>query len=176
MIEIIRKMVSDLIKPDIILGKIKSFEESNWTVEVELNRGGTIDEVSIKSVVNTEESGMYVEPVVGSYVLLAVIDGKIDNLYVLGYSQIKRVRIMSELIELNGDEFGGIVKSQNLESNLDKLKTAIETLRTATAAGLTAVGAGPAANGATGASAFNSQAQSIQIQFEEMKNEKVKHG
>lgn len=174
MIEIIRKMVSDLIKPDIILGKIKSFEESNWTVEVELNRGGTIDEVSIKSVINTEESGMYVDPVVGSYVLLAVIDGKIDNLFVLGYSQIKRVRIISELIELNGDHFGGIVKSQEVQKSDNKIIDEINQLKQLFASWVPA----PSDGGAALKSLLSSWSTSAlaQVQQTDFENEKVKHG
>lgn len=173
----IRQMVKSMVKPDIELAKVLEFDSSNWSITIELNSGGTNDQVTIKSVLNDDQTGILVEPVIGSMVLVGIVNGRKENMSVLCYSEIKSMRIIpTETIQLRGDSFGGIVKLQELQANLDKLKTAIETIQAATASGLNAVGVGSAANGPTGASTFNSEVQSIDLNFSDMENQNVKHG
>lgn len=173
----IRQMVKSMVKPDIELAKVLEFDSSNWSITIELNSGGTNDQVTIKSVLNDIQTGILVEPEIGSMVLVGIVNGRKENMSVLCYSEIKSIRIIpSETIQLKGDSFGGLVKLQQLETNLNKLKTAIETIVNATASGMSAIGAGSAANGATGATTFNSSTQGIDLSFENMENENVKHG
>lgn len=173
----IRAAVKAMIKPDLLIGKVMSFDEATWTIEVELNIGAKLEDVTIKSVMNDEDSGIYVEPKVGSYVLCGLVDGKLENVTVMKYSEIENIRFApSKKIELRNADFGGLVKLEQLEKNLKALKDAYTKLKTATAAGLTAVGAGSAANGATGASTFNSQTASVVINFEDMENKNITHG
>lgn len=177
LITAIRSAVKSMIKPDLVLGEVMSFDSSNWTINVKLNTGASVDEVTVKSVLNGEDSGIFIEPKTGSFVLCGLTDGKIENLSVLVFSEIENIRFAPyKKIEFRNTDFGGLVKIQELEKNLNKLKSAIETIKTATAAGLTSVGAGGAANGATGAATFNSQTASLQIQFEAMENKNVQHG
>ena len=177
MIEAIRAAVKSMIKPDLVIGKVKSFQESDWTITVELNQGATVDDVSIRSVINSETTGILVEPKVGSYVVCGLTDGKIENLTVLVFSEIKNMKLVpAEKLILRSDDFGGLVKLQQLEANLDTLKTAIENLITFTQSGLNAVGVGSAANGPGAATAFQSMTEAIQIQFQDMENKNVNHG
>lgn len=173
----IRQMVKSMVKPDVELAKVLEFDSSNWTITIELNSGGQNDQVTIKSVLNDIQTGILVEPEIGSMVLVGIVNGRKENMSVLCYSEIKSIRIIpSETIQLKGDSFGGLVKLQQLETNLNKLKTAIETIVNATASGMSAIGAGSAANGATGATTFNNSTQGIDLSFENMENENVKHG
>ena len=177
LITAIRQAVKGMIKPDLLLGKVKSFDSANSTIEVALNQGSTVDEVTIKSVLNGIDSGILVEPEIGSSVLCGLTDGKIENLTVLVYSEIKNIKIVpSEKIVLRTDDFGGLVKLQELEQNLNTLKIAFETLKAAVATGLTAVGVTPAASGPTGAAAFNTAAAAATINYVPMENQNVQHG
>ncbi len=173
----IRAAVKRMIKPDLLLGKVISFDGSNWTIDVELNEGSNVDQVTIKSVLNGEESGILIEPEVGSSVLCGITDGRIENLTVLVYSEIKNIRFVpSSKIILRNEDFGGLVKLQQLEQNLEAIKSAVDILKSAVANGLNAVGVAGAASGPTGAAAFNAAAASVNISFIDMENENVQHG
>ncbi|MCX8482862.1 MAG: hypothetical protein ORN50_04725 [Crocinitomicaceae bacterium] len=173
----IRQAVKSMIKPDLLIGSVESFDSTKWTINVSLNIGAKVEDVTIKSVLNGEDSGIFIEPVIGSKVLVGMNDGKLENLTVLVYSEIKSIKLApTGDLTLRSVDFGGLVKIQQLESNLNNLKTAIENLKSAISTGITSIGVGPTANGATGAAAFNTAAASIQIQFQDMENKKVKHG
>lgn len=177
LITAIRQSVKAMIKPDLVLGEVKSFDASNWTIEVELNQGAKVDEVTIKSVLNGEGSGILVEPEIGSIVLCGLTDGKIENLTVLVYSEIKNITFApSKTLILRKEDFGGLVKIAQLESNLDAIKNGLDTMKNAVVAGLNGVGASTAASGAAGAAAFNTAIAAMQINFQNMENENVKHG
>jgi len=176
-VETIRKAVAGMIKPDILIGQVMSFNADNYTITVKLNQGPTVEDVTIRSVMNDATTGIFVEPVVGSYVLCGLTDGRVENLSVLLYSEIKSIKFMpSDTLQLKGDNCGGLVINSKIVENLNQLKTAFDTLKTATAAGLNAVGVGSAANGPGGAATFNSQTTGININFEDMENQNVKHG
>jgi len=173
----IRAMVKSMVKPDLMIGKVTSFDASTWTIAMELNIGAKVEDVTIKSVLNGEDSGIFIEPVVGSYVLCGMTDGKLENLTALVYSEIKNIRFApTEKLILRNEDFGGILKVDAVLSNLNELKQAVETIKSAVASGLTAVGVGSAANGPAGATAFNSATASVVINFENMENENIKHG
>lgn len=174
--EAIRLMVNPLIKPDILLAKVVEFDTDKWLATVELNTTLKIDEVRVRAVVNTELNGMFIEPKVGSYVLVGLIEGKIENLFVITFSEIVKYHLKADLIEFNGDAFGGIAKVQEIENNLNAIKDYLTTLNSAIATGISAVGASTAANGVTGANAFNSAMTGQVITFSSMENTKIKHG
>lgn len=177
LLDAIRGAVKSMIKPDLLIGKVTAFNEADWTIDVALNSGAVVDQVTIKSVLNGEDSGILVEPEVDSMVLCGLTDGKIENLTVLTYSEIKNIKFVpSEKIQLRSDSYGGLVKIEQLENNLNTLKNALETLKSGVASGLNAVGVGSAANGPAGAAAFNTATSSIVINFDNMENENVQHG
>lgn len=177
MIEIIRAAVKGMIRNDLVIGKVEKFNSSDWTIDVTLNSGPSIEEVTIRAVLNSESTGIFVEPKVGSYVLCALNDGKLENMSVVLYSEIVNIKFLpKEKLILRGDSFGGLVKNDELKQNIDQLKQAVETIKSAVFSALNAVGAGSAANGAAGASTFQAQTASINIQFQDMENKNVKHG
>lgn len=176
-IDAIRAAVKSMVKPDLIIGKVESFNATAWTINLTMNIGAKVEDVTIKSVLNGEDSGIFIEPVIGSYVLCGMTDGKMENLTAMVYSEIKNIRFApSEKLIFRNEDFGGLVKIQNLENNINSLKQAIETIKSAVATGLTAVGVSSAANGPAGASAFNTATSGVVINFENMENPNVKHG
>lgn len=173
----IRAIVKSMVKPDLMIGKVTAFNASAWTIDLELNIGAKVEDVTIKSVLNGEDSGIFIEPVDGSFVLCGMTDGKLENLTALVYSEIKSIRFApTEKLILRNEDFGGIPQADKILANLNELKTAVETIKSAVATGLTSVGVGTAANGPAGATAFNSATASVMINFENMENENVKHG
>ena len=159
-----------------MIGKVKAFDETKWLATIEFNAGFSDDDIRVRAVIDSSDSGIFIKPKIGSSVLCAQIEGKLESMVVLTWSDIEHVKFGKTKIDLNGDSFGGLVRIQELESNLNSLKTAIENLKTAISTGISAVGVGSAANGNTGSTAFNTAAAAIQIQFQDMENKKVKHG
>lgn len=177
----IEKAVKALAKkkgtlPTILIGKVKDFDETKWLATITFNAGFTDDDIRVRAVIDSNDSGILVKPKIGSMVLCAQIEGKLESMVVLTWSEIELFKVNAPKIELRNEDFGGLVKLEQLEKNLKALKDAYTKLKTATAAGLTAVGAGSAANGATGASTFNSQTASVVINFQDMENKNIKHG
>lgn len=177
LVEAIRAAVKNMIRPDLVIGKITKFNSDEWTVDVELNEGSKVDQVTIRSVLNNGDTGIFIEPKVGSFVLCALNDGKIENLSVVLFSEIENMKLLpKEELILRGDAHGGVPIVDKIQENLDKLSQAITTIKNALPGAFSAIGAGSAANGAAGASAFQSATSSINIQFQDMENKKVKHG
>lgn len=176
MTEAIRRMVASQIKPDVLLGIVTEFDASNWLATIKLNGGAEVDEVRVKAVINSEESGIFIEPKIGSYVLVGLIEGKVESLFIIAFSEIEKVRIKTTAIELNGDQYKGLVKLDELKANLDALKQYVLAMNTAIATALTSVGVGTAANGPAGTTAFNSAMSGQVINFQNMENTTVKHG
>jgi hypothetical protein len=174
--EAIRLMVNPLIKPDILLAKVIEFDADKWLATVELNTTLKIDEVRVRAVVNTELNGMFIEPKDGSYVLVGLIEGKIENLFVITFSEIVKYHLKADLIEFNGDAFGGIAKVQEIEANLNAIKDYLSTLNSAIYTGINAVGVSTAASGTIGAKAFDSAMEGQVINFSNMENTSIKHG
>jgi hypothetical protein len=185
-VQAIRQMVKPLINNDLMLGEVKEFDSSNWTITVELHQGGRVKKVTVRSVLNSEKTGIFVEPKVGSYVLCGRTDGKLENLSVIVFSEIVNMELMPEedfkiqakKIQLlaSDEDFGGLVKLQELEDNLNALKDYCEAMKSAVSTGLNGVGASPAASGSAGAGAFEGAMAGQQIIFKNMENENVTHG
>lgn len=172
--EAILRMVGSTTKPEVLIGSVKSFDSSKNLVTVELNQGGEIDEVRIQAVVNSETSGIYVEPKIGSYVLLLKIEQKIESLFVVGWSEIVSYKVMADDIQFNGDGFGGLVKSEKVADEDKKIIDEINSLKQILAAWApTGTVADGTALKASLASWYTPLVSSPKSQYE---NNKVKHG
>jgi len=130
LVEAIRRIVAGQVKSALVTGTVKSFDDSDYTVTVELNSDIEIEEVRIRSVINGEDSGILVEPAIGSYVLLGLIDNKVESLFVVGYSEVKSYKLKAELIELNGNAHGGLVKSDKVNTEDNAIKQDLNNLKT----------------------------------------------
>lgn len=174
--EAVQKMVSSLIKPDILLAKVIEFDNNQWLATVELNTSLQIDEVRVRAVVNTEVNGLFIEPKVGSYVLVGLINGNVEDLFIITFSEVVKYHLKADLIELNGDSFGGLAKVNEIASNLDAIKDYLSALKTAISTGINAVGVSTAASGTIGAAAFDNAMLGQTLTFSDMENTTVKHG
>lgn len=115
--------------PTILIGEVTKFDATKWLATVKLNAGWTDDDIRVKAVINSEDSGILVEPKIGSFVLCAQIENKKESLVVIAWSEIVRFRIIADLTELNGDQFGGTVKSEVVASEIAELKSDINMLK-----------------------------------------------
>lgn len=130
-IDAIRAAVKSMVKPDLLIGKVTKFDSQNWTIDLDLHIGAKVEDVTIKAVLNGEDSGIFVEPKVGSYVLCGMTDGKLENLTALSYSEIENIKFVpSKTIILRNDDFGGLVKSAKVNSEVNEIKQEINKLKT----------------------------------------------
>lgn len=181
LVRAIRQITKSMITNEMLLGKVTKFNSGNWTINVELNLGAKVEEVAVRSVLNSEVSGLFVEPKVGSYVLCSTTDGKLENLKVILFSEIENIELMpAKKMKLRGDDFGGLVKLQELENNLNSLKQYVEAMNAALPNAFNAIlPVAPApfvASGAAGAGAYSGAMAGQTIVFEDMENKNVSHG
>ncbi len=128
-VEAIRAAVKSMIKPDLLIGKVTAFH-SNYTIDLELNIGSKVEDVTIKSVLNGESSGIFIEPVIGSYVLCGMTDGKLENLTAMVYSEIKSIKFVpTEKIIFRNEDFGGLVKAQKVHNEIKAVKDEVNSLK-----------------------------------------------
>ncbi len=125
----IRSIVNPLIKSQLITGKVTQFFPEDYTCEIEFDKRLKLDQVKIKSVLNSEESGIYIKPKIGSIVVVGLIDNKLENIFIACFSEIDEIYFKSPLIKLNGDELGGIVKSEKVASEDKKIIDEINKLK-----------------------------------------------
>jgi hypothetical protein len=115
-IESIQKIVNQSTRASIIPAVVKSFNADNWTCVIEY-KNLELD-ARTRAVINAEASGIFVEPVVGSAVLIGLIEDNINALFVVKWSEIVKYKLDAERIELNGDGFS-IVKAETLQQVMD---------------------------------------------------------
>jgi len=176
-VKAIRTITKSMIKPDVVLGEVLSFDSSNWTVKIKLNQGATVDDVTIRSVLNDGESGVFIEPKVGSYVLCSLTDGKLENLKVLLFSEIENIELMpAKKMKLRGDDFGGLIKIEEIKTQLSKMTARIDLLYNAINAGTPATGAPD--SGAALATSMKAVIAAVppKEDFSNMENKNVEHG
>lgn len=172
--EAILQLIGQSIKTNVFVGKVVSFESSDWTVEIEIENKVAIDGVRVRSVIDSVEGGILVEPKVGSYVLVCLIDNRIESLFIIGYSEIVKHVLIADEIQFNGDSNGGLVKSEVVSNEIQGLKDDINALKTALSAWIPAPGDGGAAlKVAITTYAAEQLLPTIQSDYE---NNTVKHG
>lgn len=125
-----------------------------------------IDEIML----GFDKSGNIVYPKTDKDVLVIFFDGSKTNGAVIMCEETDHIDIM-------GDEFGGLPIAQKLMDNYNKLKDFVEALADNVSSGLNSVGESSSASGSAASSAFDALMLTVTpIQFEEIENEKVKHG
>lgn len=126
----IRAILRQEVKPNILRGKVKSFDATTNTCVVDLLDGPDLLDVKIKAVANEVASGLVIEPKVNSTVLLAAINGRIEDAVILKYDEIENIQLnASTLIKINGESLGGLVKSQVVAETDNALKKELNTLK-----------------------------------------------
>lgn len=97
-IKVIRSAMQGLIKADIILGEVTAFDQDTWLATIKFDDTLTLNEVSVKSVINSEKSGLFIEPKIGSIVTVGLIDGKLENLFIIAFSEVVKYHLNTDLV------------------------------------------------------------------------------
>lgn len=130
LVKAIRAILKQEVKPTILRGKVKSYDANSNTCVVDLLDGPDLLDVKIKAVANEVASGLVIEPKVNSTVLLAAINGRIEDAIILKYDEIENIQLnASTLIKINGDSLGGLVKSQVVAATDNALKGDLNSLK-----------------------------------------------
>ena len=99
--------------------------QDDTTCTVKLEDDLKLSDVRLRSVVNSEESGIVITPAVGSVVLVADLSGgKLSSMAVIMYSEIDK-------IEINGGKNGGLINIEDLVSHINTIEDDINNLKTA---------------------------------------------
>lgn len=104
-----------------LTGKVVSIDEDKRTCEVELTNGdANLTDVRFQAT-EGGETGVVFIPKKDSNVIVHFLDD--DEAYITKTSEVSRVEIITEDGEvlLNGDEFGGLIKIEELTSKINSL-------------------------------------------------------
>lgn len=130
---------------------------SGYTCDVDPDDGGpTLYDVRLKVALNDAQTGVYSIPRIGSGVMVGLIDANLNKAVVLDVETIERHIILIDgdgkmellpggQVHLNGDQYGGLVKADELRNELQKVTTFLTTLRQAIAAAPVSPGDGGSA-------------------------------
>jgi len=189
--EKIRKELIRLIKGkatiQVYFATVIAVDESKYTCDVEPNDGGAIDyTVRLKPTIDSDNEGIVTIPEIGSIVLVSTIGNDANFKYVAVFGKVKRYLIKTKangiieiteggILKLNGDKFGGLTKTQELQKQLNinnKLLNAI--LQVIKTTPIPEPGSGsPSAFQA----ALNTAVAALSLgSFKDIENENVLHG
>lgn len=145
-----------------ILCRVESVDLVNKTCYCQPVYGGA-DIQDVRLIADNQE-GFLIIPAINSVVIVSMLN------HAVGY-----VSMFSDLqgIELNGDNYGGLVRVRELETQLNTLQTEINTLKTLVGTAISVYSA--AIDGGASASTFNA-ATLPQINLTQLENTTVKHG
>ena len=158
----------------ILTAQVKSVGEMTCTVCID---DLELTDVRLRAVVNTETEQLLIKPKTGSYVLIADLSGgSFSKFAVISYSEIESVNlkigeqtllINKDGFVLNGGDFGGLIKIQELTNKLNELVKAFNAhTHTVATQGTAAAQSGTAAP-------VTSQAQTFSES--DYEDKKVKH-
>lgn len=169
---------------------IESVDEKMRTCSVAID-GVIFNEVMLHAVADDKLKGFCFIPKIDSTVLVSRIAGS-NMMFVAMFSQVDKVLLtVGEKVELtitgdkvelkadeivfNGGENKGLVKVEQLQKNLDSLKTYVEAIHAALPSAFSAVGAAMLSNGAAGGTAYTTAMAGKSVVLENMENQKIKH-
>jgi hypothetical protein len=123
----ILKIVNKEVSPQLFVGKVTAFNSNDWTLTCDVD-DLELDGIRVKAIINSNETGILVEPKVGSQVLLAKIENKKESLVALQFDEVVKYRLNADLIELNGDDYS-IVKAEELQQIMQTNKAFIDAFK-----------------------------------------------
>jgi hypothetical protein len=128
----------------------------------------------------------FFKPTKGSLCLIGTIANNDAAGYLISAAEVEEivwvdksgfeVKLNNGELTLNGDQFGAMIKIDELQNNLDQLKNYVETMSAAIGPAFAAVGAAMSASGAAGQSSYEGATAASSINFSNMENDVIKHG
>jgi hypothetical protein len=117
-------------------GVVKNVDTTALTCTVTME-DMDLSDVRLRATTNVNDKQMLFVPTVGSIVIFGTLTGNLDELIVLAYDQI-------DTLVINGGDLGGLVKVNELKTQLAKMTTRIDGIITALKSGTVAAGDGGA--------------------------------
>lgn len=157
-----------------LTGKVISVDENKRTCNVELtNKDADLKDVRLQAT-EGGDTGIIFYPAENSNVIVHFLNR--DNAYVTKTDKVSKIELITESGEilLNGDEFGGLIKTDELKTQLAKNTQRIDTIISVLKSTITSVALHPN----PGWSAIiNPILNALQKEdYSNIENETVKHG
>ena len=175
----IQRMVNEQIKVQVLVGTVKSVDETKMVCDVDLTNAPDLLDVRLRSIIDENDKGVLIVPKKDSHVLVGIIDNRIESAFVLSFSEVEKIRLITDEIELSGNDFGGLIKIEELVSKINRLEDKLNSLvnkhnthihiTTATVSATPTVGTIAPTTSSETPIAPNTQKSDLE-------NEKVKHG
>ena len=178
-------------------GSVTEVDKENAVVTVEFNKNQYT--VKLRSIIDGTVAGLVLFPAVDSQIFCVAEGNSKNRYYAAGFEKIDAFSLKidgamvdvtsegvslkiddttmeatSEGIVFNGGALNGLVKLDELKSNLESLKNYVEAINSALPQAFNAVGASTAASGALGATAYNASMAGKMISLKDMENTKIK--
>lgn len=148
--ESIQKIVKPLIKVNTIRGTVQSVDKTAQTCVVKPIRGGAnYLDVKLDSTIQSDASYLIIYPKENSTVFISIIEGNDADMYVSKFGEIESISlkmnsnllinvkesgeldIEAKQININGGNLGGLVKVQELQTQLTKINNCLKAIQTA---------------------------------------------
>lgn len=135
----LKQFVQGMQRPPLLTGKVVAVDAD--TCDVDPSDGGpTIYMVRLKPAIGTSEVGTITWPKVGSTCVIAELDGDANKYLLVNCEQVDRVLVKmtggatvevknNGTLELNGPQYGGLVKVQDLRQDLAKVNAILQAMQ-----------------------------------------------
>ena len=115
----IRLVVSKSLPFTVTEGTVKSVNETKKVCNVERDDLAELLEVRLNSIVSPGDDVFTIYPKIGSKVLCILIENNPTDAYILSVNNVDK-------FIFNGGQLGGLVKAQELKTQLDKLTARVD--------------------------------------------------
>jgi hypothetical protein len=126
--EALERLLAEKLPVQVVVGKVISVDKSSMTCDIDLQTAPNMIGVRLRSVIDGKEQGILVVPKIGSNVLVGLIDNRKQSAFVIGFGEVENVRVLCDDIELAGNSFGGLVKVEELKSQLNKTNQLLQSI------------------------------------------------
>lgn len=167
----------------VTVGKVSNIDESKRICDISIDEDITLSNCRLNAIIDSYENHLLIVPKDNSMVAFITVGGKLTEPLIIAYSEIEKVLLTigeSDIliedgkIEMNGGNLGGLIKLQQLESNLDKLKKYVEDLATMASSAMAPMAA---LDGGASVATFNTNwgAMKAAFSFDDMEDTKITH-
>lgn len=169
-------MVADKIQIQVIVGKVISVDESQMVCDIDVQGAPDMQDVRLRSVIDSGETGILITPTIDSYVLVGLINNRKESAFVCSYSSVDSVKLLTDDIQLAGDEFGGLIKINDLVDKINTIENAVNQLKTEFNTHMHISPPAPVSPVTTAPPTVPSTVNLVNTTVTEIENENVKHG
>lgn len=173
--------------PASVVGKVTAVQAPDTCTVEPIDGGAEYFKVRLRGTIDGSDDGTYAEPKIDSYVIISPLMNDEGQMWVSRFTEVEKWHIKTDggakvevlangEVHLNGNSHNGLVKLQQLQANLDDIKSYVEAMNAAIGPAFAAVGAAMSANGAAGQSSYTGAMAGQSITLQNMENTKVKHG